>query len=123
MQTEQLIGLVRNALEDVKGRDIEVIDVRGKSSITDFMMIATGTSKRHVVSLAQSVSDKVKEAGVEPMGSEGQTDGDWVLVDLGELVVHVMMPDARSYYDLERLWQFDPLKDEESSEANVSGLS
>ncbi|WP_028468031.1 ribosome silencing factor [Neptunomonas japonica] len=123
MQTEQLIGLVRNALEDVKGRDIEVIDVRGKSSITDFMMIATGTSKRHVVSLAQSVSDKVKEAGVEPMGSEGQTDGDWVLVDLGELVVHVMMPDARSYYDLERLWQFDPLEDEESSEANVSGLS
>ncbi|MGY8870641.1 MAG: ribosome silencing factor [Pseudomonadales bacterium] len=123
MQTKQLIGLVRDALEDVKARDIEIIDVRGKSSITDFMMIATGTSKRHVVSLAQSVSDKVKEAGVEPIGSEGQTDGDWVLVDLGELVVHVMMPDARSYYDLERLWQFDPLEDEASAETNVSGLS
>lgn len=123
MQTEQLIGLVRDALEDVKARDIELIDVRGKSSITDFMMIATGTSKRHVVSLAQSVSDKVKAAGIEPIGSEGQSDGDWVLVDLGELVVHIMMPDARSYYDLERLWQFDPLEDEESAETNVSGLS
>jgi ribosome-associated protein len=123
MQTEQLIGLVRDALEDVKARDIELIDVRGKSTITDFMMIATGTSKRHVVSLAQSVSDKVKGAGTDPLGSEGQSDGDWVLVDLGELVVHIMMPDARSYYDLERLWQFDPLEDEESAETNVSGLN
>ncbi|WP_293264684.1 ribosome silencing factor [Neptunomonas sp.] len=123
MQSKQLIELVRNALEDVKARDIEIIDVRGKSSITDFMMIATGTSKRHVVSLAQAVSDKVKAEGVEPLGSEGQSDGDWVLVDLGELVVHVMMPDARSYYDLERLWQFDPIEDDNESDSNVSGLS
>ncbi|SFG01198.1 ribosome silencing factor [Neptunomonas qingdaonensis] len=121
MQTEQLIALVREALDDVKARDIDVIDVRGKSSITDFMLIASGTSKRHVVSLAQAVSDKVKQAGVEPLGTEGQSDGDWVLVDLGELVVHIMMPDARSYYDLERLWRFDPL-DDETAEANVSVL-
>lgn len=122
MQTEQIIEIVRKALEDVKAREIELIDVRGKSSITDFMMIASGTSKRHVVSLAQAVSDKVKEAGVEVMGSEGQADGDWVLVDLGELVVHVMMPDARSYYDLERLWKFDPLEDE-AAEPNVGVIN
>lgn len=121
MQTEQLIAIVREALEDVKARDIDVIDVRGKSSITDFMMIASGTSKRHVVSLAQAVSDKVKQAGLEPLGTEGQTDGDWVLVDLGEVVVHVMMPDARSYYDLERLWRFDALEDD-AVEANLSVL-
>lgn len=121
MQTEQLIAIVREALDDVKARDVDVIDVRGKSSITDFMMIASGTSKRHVVSLAQAVSDKVKQAGIEPLGTEGQSDGDWVLVDLGELVVHVMMPDARSYYDLERLWRFDSLEDD-AVEANVSVL-
>ena len=121
MQTEQLIALVREALDDVKARDIDVIDVRGKSSITDFMLIASGTSKRHVVSLAQAVSDKVKQAGIEPLGTEGQNDGDWVLVDLGELVVHIMMPDARSYYDLERLWRFDPLGDE-TAETIVSVL-
>ncbi len=118
MQTEQLITIVREALDDVKARDVEVIDVRGKSSITDFMMIASGTSKRHVVSLAQAVSDKVKQSGIEPIGTEGQSDGDWVLVDLGELVVHIMMPDARSYYDLERLWRFDSSEDE-VVEANV----
>lgn len=118
MQTEQLIAIVREALDDVKARDVEVIDVRGKSSITDFMMIASGTSKRHVVSLAQAVSDKVKQSGIEPIGTEGQSDGDWVLVDLGELVVHIMMPDARSYYDLERLWRFDSSEDE-VVEANV----
>ena len=121
MQTEQLIAIVREALDDVKARDIDVIDVRGKSSITDFMLIASGTSKRHVVSLAQAVVDKVKQAGEEPLGTEGQTDGDWVLVDLGELVVHVMMPDARSYYDLERLWRFDPLEDETDA-TNVSAV-
>lgn len=112
MQTEQLIEIVRGALEDMKARDIDVIDVRGKSSITDYMMIACGTSKRHVMSLAQEVSDKVKEAGLKPIGTEGQNVGDWVLVDLGDIVVHVMMPDARSFYDLERLWRFEPMGEE-----------
>ena len=120
MQTEQLIEIVRSALEDMKARDIDVIDVRGKSSITDYMMIACGTSKRHVMSLAQEVSDKAKEAGLMPIGTEGQNVGDWVLVDLGDVVVHVMMPDARSFYDLERLWRFDPMEDE-SQATEVSG--
>ena len=120
MQTEQLIEIVRSALEDMKARDIDVIDVRGKSSITDYMMIACGTSKRHVMSLAQEVSDKAKEAGLIPIGTEGQNVGDWVFVDLGDVVVHVMMPDARSFYDLERLWRFDPMEDE-SQATEVSG--
>jgi ribosome-associated protein len=112
MQTEQIIALVRDALEDMKAKDIDVIDVRGKSSITDYMMIACGTSKRHVMSIAQNVIDKSKEAGCRPFGTEGENAGDWVLVDLGDVVVHVMMPDARSYYDLERLWRFDPADEE-----------
>jgi len=107
MQTEQLRELVHAALEDIKARDITEIDVRGKSSVTDYMVIANGTSKRHVMSVAQEVLDKVKEAGLQPVGTEGQAVGDWILVDLGDVVVHVMMPDARSFYDLERLWRFD----------------
>lgn len=107
MQTEKLIELVSQVLEDMKAKDVTLLDVRGKSSITDFMMIASGTSSRHVVSTAQDVAEKVKKAGVQPMGVEGQQTGDWILVDLGDLVVHVMMPDARSFYDLERLWSMD----------------
>lgn len=107
MQTEQLRELVHSALEDIKARDITEIDVRGKSSVTDYMVIASGTSKRHVMSVAQEVLDKVKASGLQPVGTEGQAVGDWILVDLGDVIVHVMMPDARSFYDLERLWRFD----------------
>lgn len=105
MQTEQLIEKVQTILDDMKARDLVVIDVKGKSSVTDYMMIASGTSRRHVLSMADEVLQKVKEMGIKPMGSEGQEGGDWVLVDLGDIVVHVMMPDARSFYDLERLWR------------------
>lgn len=107
MEIDQLRELVRAALDDMKARDITELDVRGKSSVTDYMMIASGTSKRHVMSVAQEVLDKVKAAGLQPLGTEGQSAGDWILVDLGDVIVHVMMPDARSFYDLERLWQFD----------------
>lgn len=107
MQTDQLITLVLNALEDMKARDVVTLDVAGKSSVTDCMVVASGTSKRHVMSVAQEVLDKVKEQGIKPVGIEGQGVGDWVLVDLGDVVVHVMMPDARSFYDIERLWSFD----------------
>ncbi|WP_151702513.1 ribosome silencing factor [Nitrincola alkalilacustris] len=107
MQADQMIELVQSALDDMKAKDIVLLDVTGKSSVTDYMMIASGTSKRHVLSVAQAVIEQVKKAGLQPMGTEGQNAGDWVLVDLGDLVVHVMMPDARSFYDLERLWRFD----------------
>lgn len=112
MQTEKLIKQVTGFLEDMKAKDITLLDVRGKSTITDYMLIASGTSSRHVVSTAQDVAEKVKKLGIQPMGVEGQQTGDWILVDLGDLVVHVMMPDARSFYDLERLWSIDETKSE-----------
>ena len=105
MQTEQLIEKVQTILDDMKARDLVMIDVKGKSSVTDYMIIVSGTSRRHVLSMADEVLQKVKELGVKPLGSEGQEGGDWVLVDLGDIIVHVMMPDARSFYDLERLWR------------------
>lgn len=107
MRIDQLVTLAQTALEDMKAKDIVLLDVQGKSSVTDFMLIASGTSHRHVNSISQEVIEKAKEAGVMPLGTEGQAVGDWVLVDLGDVVVHVMMPDARSFYDLERLWSFD----------------
>ncbi|EAR62981.1 ribosome silencing factor [Neptuniibacter caesariensis] len=107
MQTEKILELVHGALEDMKAKEITDLDVRGRSTVTDYMIIASGTSKRHVAAVAEEVVVKVKEAGLMPLGSEGQGASDWILVDLGDVVVHVMMPDARSFYDLERLWGVD----------------
>lgn len=105
MPSEDLVKLAVFALEDIKAQDITTIDVRGKTSITDFMVIASGTSNRHVKSLVDNVLEKVKEKGVRPLGSEGLDTGEWALLDLGDIVVHVMLPTARQFYDLERLWQ------------------
>ena len=108
-----MISVVRNALDDLKAKEIVVLDVSGKSTVTDRMIIASGTSRRHVMSLGQHVHEEVKHSGILPLCIEGQDTGEWVLVDLGDVVVHIMMPDARSFYDLERLWGFD--KDEEQT--------
>ena len=105
MQNAQLLQLAIAALEDLKAKDITTIDVRGKTSITDFMVIASGTSGRHVKSLAENVLEKVKEQGVRPVGNEGLDGGEWALLDLGDVVVHVMQEATREFYDLERLWQ------------------
>jgi len=104
MNLEQLIDLVVEALEDVKAVDIRIVDVRGKTAITDIMVIASGTSDRHVKALADNVVIKAKEAGVQPLGVEGQDSRDWVLVDLNDVVVHVMLPQVRDFYNLEKLW-------------------
>lgn len=104
MQPEHLRDLAVNALEDMKARDILVIDVRGKTSITDIMIIASGTSDRHVKALAETVAYRAKEAGVMPLGMEGLNAGEWALVDLNDVVVHVMQPKVRDFYQLERLW-------------------
>ncbi|AKN28802.1 iojap-related protein [Stutzerimonas stutzeri] len=93
------------ALEDLKGQDITTIDVQGKTSVTDYMIIASGSSSRHVKSLAENVLEKAKEQGVRPLGSEGLDGGEWALLDLGDVVVHVMQVPTRQFYDLERLWQ------------------
>lgn len=105
MRSEDLVKLAIAALEDIKAQDITTIDVREKTSITDYMVIASGTSSRHVKSLVDNVLEKVKEQGVRPLGSEGLDSGEWALLDLGDIVVHVMLPTARQFYDLERLWQ------------------
>ncbi len=107
METEQLQKIIIDALEDRKAVDIHVVDVRKKSNITDVMVIASGTSSRHVKSLADNVVDKVKEHKVRPLGIEGEQAGEWVLVDVGDVVVHVMLPQVREFYGLERLWSVE----------------
>lgn len=105
MQSEQLVQVAIAALEDMKAQDIISLDVREKTSVTDIMVIASGTSSRHVKSLADNVLEKVKGQGVRPLGSEGLEGGEWALLDLGDVVVHVMLPTTREFYDLERLWR------------------
>ncbi len=95
---------VHDALEDAKARDIAVLDVRKVSDFTDYMVIATGTSNRHVQSTADKVMETLREHGVRPVGSEGEKIGDWVLIDFGDVVVHVMREQVRDFYNLEKLW-------------------
>lgn len=101
---ETLLRHVHLAMEDLKAKDVIEIDVRGKTSVCDYMVIASGTSTRHVKSIADEAVRKVKDVGVMPLGVEGEREAEWVLVDLGDVVVHVMLPRVREYYALERLW-------------------
>lgn len=96
------------ALEDLKGNDIISLDVTELSDVMDTLVIASGTSSRHVKSLASNVVETAKEQGFRPIGVEGMEAGEWVLVDFGDTVVHVMMPATRDFYDLEKLWSTEP---------------
>jgi len=104
MKLSQLEKLVVAALEDIKGHDIEVINTAKLTPLFERIVIACGDSNRHVRSLARNVQDKVREAGGQVISTEGEDSGEWVLVDLGDIVVHVMQPAIRSYYNLEELW-------------------
>jgi ribosome-associated protein len=109
MKTEQLRDLVVNALNEMKGIDIVTIDVRTLTPITDYMIICTGRSTRQVKALAQNVAMKAKEMKASFIRKEGEREGEWILVDLGDVVVHVMLPVTRTFYALEDLWE--PIKD------------
>ena len=115
---DDLLKTVRAALEELKAKDVVEIDVRGKSSVTDFMVIASGTSTRHVKSIANEVVVFAKTLDIMPLGVEGEREAEWVLVDLGDVVVHVMLPRVREFYALERLWT---VGDEPPSEIDEYG--
>jgi ribosome-associated protein len=108
MQAEELRDFVVNALEDMKALDINVLDVRGRTAITDFIIVASGTSERHVKATAESVAFKAKQEGNASIGEEGVKEGEWALIDLNGVVLHVMQARVRDYYQIEKLWELDP---------------
>jgi len=103
-----VLSLATEALEDLKGLDITAIDIQNKTSIADAMLVCTGTSQRHVSSLAENVRLAAKQANHPPLGIEGNDGSDWVLVDLGDVIVHVMTDEMREFYSLEKLWSVGP---------------
>lgn len=122
MNTEELKEVVLKTLDDIKAVDVRALDVQEMTSVTDYMIIASGTSNRHVKSIADSVVEKSKEKGVRPVGIEGEQEGEWILVDLGDVVVHVMKPDVRDFYNLEKLWSFRT-KEEEQKETDEKDIA
>jgi ribosome-associated protein len=108
MQAEAIKQAAVEALEEIKARDITVLDVRKMTSLFDYMIVATAESARQTKALARNVEEKLRQLGVRTHGIEGEQTGDWVLVDLGEVIVHVMQPAVRAYYNLESLWGGKP---------------
>ncbi|HAT40562.1 MAG TPA: ribosome silencing factor [Rheinheimera sp.] len=104
MQSIELLQLVLEKIDDMKARDITAIDMHGKTGETDFMVVCTGTSNRHTKSIAWYLISELKNRGLIILGVEGDRHGDWVLIDLGDVVVHVMLEESRSHYQLEKLW-------------------
>ena len=111
MNSEKLSQLVIDALDEVKAKDIVKLDVRKMTTVTDYMIVASGTSNRHIKALADNVADKAREAGHRPVGVEGEEGGEWILLDLQDILVHVMLPRVRDFYNLEKLWSLSPATD------------
>ena len=111
MNSEQLCNLVVAALDDIKAQDIVRLDVRNMTTVTDYMIVASGTSSRHVQALVENVAEKAKDAGQRPLGIEGEDGGEWVLLDLQDVLVHVMLPAVREFYNLEKLWSLPATSD------------
>ena len=105
LSSAELQQLVVTTLEDLKANDIQNLDVTGQSSLTDWFVIASGNSTRHVKSMAEKLVLQAKSAGNPPLGVEGQRQGEWVLVDLNDVIVHLMLPQTRAFYNLEKLWE------------------
>ncbi|WP_018227656.1 ribosome silencing factor [Methyloversatilis universalis] len=121
MDINALQALVIDALEDIKAKDIEVIDTSKFNSLFDRLVIASGDSNRQTRALARNVQEKVKEAGGTVVSVEGEDTGEWVLVDLGDVVVHVMQPAVRAYYNLEELWSGSAKPSDKSAAARARG--
>ena len=116
MNSEELTDLIIEALDDVKAKDIVKLDVRNMTTVTDYMVVASGSSNRHVKALIDNVAEKAKAAGCRPVGIEGEDGGEWVLLDLQDALVHVMLPKVREFYNLEKLWSIVPTGDATASE-------
>ena len=107
MQAKKMQQLIYKIMIDAKGQDISVLDVRRLTDITDYMIIASGTSTRHVNGIARKLIDRMRELSYKPLGVEGEDTGEWVLIDFGDVVAHVMQPQTRDFYSLEKLWSED----------------
>ncbi len=105
---DQLKEIVLNALEDIKAKDVACLDVKPLTSMADYMIVASGSSNRHLKSMADQVLEDSKKNGVKPLGVEGERGSEWMLVDLGDIIVHLMTPETRKFYDLEKLWSMSP---------------
>jgi len=116
MNSEELCKLIIDALEDVKARDIVCLDVRDMTTVTDYMVVASGTSNRHVKALVDNVAEKARESGHRPIGVEGEEGSEWVLLDLQDAIVHVMLPKVREFYNLEKLWSISATGDAKASD-------
>ena len=116
MDLETLKALVLEALDEIKAEEVVTLDVQGQTDIADLMVVASGQSKRQIKALAANVVEHAKAAGYRPLGVEGEEDGEWVLVDLGDVIVHLMQPEVRALYDLERLWSLSPGQIESSQD-------
>jgi len=110
LKAKKLRDFVETAATDLKGQNIVIMDISKMSSIADYMLVITGTSSRHVKSMADEVEKRCKNQGVAILGMEGQEGGEWVLLDLGDVIVHVMQAATRKLYDLESLWKLSPAK-------------
>ncbi len=121
--SEAMLEWILETLEDMKARNIRSIDVRGKTTLADFMVIASGTSGRHVQSTAERVAVEAKHRGVQPLGVEGQEGQEWVLVDLNDVIIHVMLPETRDFYNLEKLWLAEEAGGDEGGPGGADGDS
>ncbi|MGF1764785.1 ribosome silencing factor [Aliivibrio kagoshimensis] len=104
MQHQDLHSFIMDKVDDMKAENIVSLDVRGKSPLTDFLIICTGTSRRHVASIANNVAMEAKKTGIAPYGMDGEKEGEWVVLDMGDVMVHVMQEEHRDLYQLEKLW-------------------
>ncbi len=107
MQTDELVKIITEELELRKGENLTVIDVKNRTSVTDYMIIVTATSARHAAALSGYASEKIKAQGIRPLGQEGEQGSDWVLLDLDDIIVHIMTAQARDLYQLEKLWSIN----------------